>query len=195
MSGVANKALVQRLIDEVLTQHNLAVLDEIVHPDFVELDPAPGQEQGREGLKQFFAAYFDAFPDVRWTLEEQVAEGALVVSRATWQGTQRGPFLGIPPTGKAIRVAAWTIDRIEDGLLVESRNPYGLGEHAAATRCTAELRSQRTPNLPGRRASQRRARLDGAGALASAASSVTNRMTAAHIRGMFTWFRERAYHR
>ena len=43
------------------------------------------------------------------------------MSRSTWQGTHEGPFLSIPPTGKSIRVAAWTIDRIVDGQLVESR--------------------------------------------------------------------------
>ena len=121
MSVDANRALIQRLLDEVLTQHNLAALDEIVHPNFVELDPVPGQGPGREGLKQWFAMYFAAFPDVRWTLEEQVAEADKVMSRSTWQGTHQGPFLGIPPTGKSIRVAAWTIDRIVDGQLVESR--------------------------------------------------------------------------
>lgn len=120
-SAEANKALLQRFADEVLTQHNLAAVDELVHPDFVELDPVPGQGPGRQGLKEWFALYFAAFPDVRWTVEEQVAEGDKVMSRSTWRGTHQGPFLGLPPTGKRITVAAWTIDRIADGQLVESR--------------------------------------------------------------------------
>jgi predicted ester cyclase len=62
-----------------------------------------------------------SFPDVQWTLEEQIADGDRVWSRSIWQGTQRGPFLGVPSTGKNVIVAAWTIDRLTDGKIAESR--------------------------------------------------------------------------
>jgi steroid delta-isomerase-like uncharacterized protein len=76
---------------------------------------------GLAGLKAWLAMYFAAFPNVRWTLEEQIAEGDKVASRSTWQGTHQGTFLGIPPTGKDVTVAAWTMDRVVDGKIAESR--------------------------------------------------------------------------
>ena len=121
MSMEANTALLQRFADEVLTGHDLAVLDEVFHADYVEDDPPPGMGPGREGLRQWLAGWITAFPDVRWTIEEQIADDDRVWSRSTWQGTNQGSFLGIPPTGKKITVAAWTIDRFTEGKIAESR--------------------------------------------------------------------------
>ncbi len=116
-----NKAIMNRFMDEVLNKKNLAAADEIVAEDFVELDPLPGQEQGREGLKQIIATLFAAFPDLRWTVEEQIAEGDKVVSRFTWRGTHKGEFMGIPPTNSQMMVKGVVIDRVVEGKFVESR--------------------------------------------------------------------------
>jgi steroid delta-isomerase-like uncharacterized protein len=116
-----NKAIMNRLMEEVLNKKNLAAADEIVAEDFVELDPLPGQEQGREGLKQILSMFFAAFPDLRWTVEEQIAEGDKVVSRFTWRGTHKGEFLGISPTGGQVTVKGVVIDRVVEGQFVESR--------------------------------------------------------------------------
>jgi steroid delta-isomerase-like uncharacterized protein len=121
MSMEANTALLQRMFGEVLTGHNLAVLDEVFHADYVEDDPPPGMGPGLEGLREWLAGWIMAFPDARWALEEQIADKDRVWSRSTWQGTHQGPFLGIPPTGKKVTVAAWTIDRFADGKIAESR--------------------------------------------------------------------------
>ena len=121
MSTGANTAQLQRLTEEVLTRHNLAALDEIFHADYVEDEPPPGMGPGRDGLRQWLASWIAAFPDVRWTVEEQIADEDRVWSRSSWQGTHQGPFLGIPPTGKNVTVAAWTIDRFTDGKIAESR--------------------------------------------------------------------------
>jgi len=121
MSTEANTAQLQRLADEVLTRHNLAALDEIFHADYVEDETPPGMGPGREGLRQWLASWIAAFPDVRWTVEEQIADEDMVWSRSIWQGTHQGSFLGIPPTGKNVAVAAWTIDRFTDGKIAESR--------------------------------------------------------------------------
>ena len=116
-----NTAQLQRLGDEVLTGHDLAVLDEIFHADYVEHEPPPGMGPGRDGLRQWLAGWIAAFPDVRWTVEEQIADDDRVWSRSTWHGTHQGPFLGIPATGRTVTVAAWTIDRFTDGKIAESR--------------------------------------------------------------------------
>jgi predicted ester cyclase len=72
-----------------------------------------------EGYRQFAEAFYAAFPDLSHTVEEQVAEGDLVVSRFTVRGTHRGEFQGIPPTGKQFEVTAVAIDRIAGGKIVE----------------------------------------------------------------------------
>jgi predicted ester cyclase len=61
-----------------------------------------------------------AFPDLHFTIEDQIAEGDKVVNRVTARGTHLGDFRGIPPTGKQVTVAGITIDRIAGGKLVES---------------------------------------------------------------------------
>jgi predicted ester cyclase len=85
--SAANSALIRRFIDEALNQKNLAVADEIVAEDFIELDPLSGQSQGRQGLKDVLAGLFSGFPDMNWVVEEQIAEGNKVMTRFTWMGT------------------------------------------------------------------------------------------------------------
>ncbi len=80
----------------------------------------PGEEiHGREGIEQFYGALRAAFPDLRITIEDQVAEGDRVVTRWTARGTHTGAFQGIPPTGKQGRMTGIDIDRIADGKVVE----------------------------------------------------------------------------
>ena len=121
MAKEANVAKLQRLAEEVLTGHDLAVLDEIFHMDYIEHEPPPGMGPGRDGLRQWLAGFIAAFPDVRWTIEEQIADEDQVWTRSVWRGTHQGPFLGVPPTGKQVSVAAWTIDQFTDGKIAESR--------------------------------------------------------------------------
>ena len=121
MSAEAHKALTLRFVEEVINKGNLAACDELVALDFVELDPLPGQEQGREGLKQIITMLLRAFPDMVWTVAEQVAEGDKVVSRFVWRGTHRGAFFGVPPTGRQVTVPGVVIDRIAAGKMQDSR--------------------------------------------------------------------------
>jgi steroid delta-isomerase-like uncharacterized protein len=116
-----NKAVVQRFIDEVLNQGKLETADEIVAENFVELDPLPGQRQGREGLKEIVAMLRTAFPDMHWSVDETIAAGEKVVTRFTWTGTHKGDFLGIPATGRPVSVKGVVIDRIVGGKMTDSR--------------------------------------------------------------------------
>ena len=116
-----NKAVVQRFIDEVLNQGKLETADEIVAEDFVELDPLPGQRQGRGGLKEIVGMLRTAFPDMHWSIDETIAAGEKVVTRFTWTGTHNGEFLGIPATGRPVSVKGVVIDRIVGGKMTDSR--------------------------------------------------------------------------
>jgi steroid delta-isomerase-like uncharacterized protein len=116
-----NIAVLSRFVEEVINQGNLAVCDQIVRENFIELDPLPGQQQGREGLKEVIAMMRAGFPDIHWVTDEAIASGDKVVSRFTWTGTHRGPFLGIPPTGKNVAVKGVVIDRLSAGKMADSR--------------------------------------------------------------------------
>ena len=121
MTLAENKAMISSFLEEVLNQGRLERVDDLVAVDFVELDPLPGQQQGREGLKQVIGALRTAFPDIHWVIEEMIGEGEKVFSRFTWNGTHRGEFFGVPATGKQIKVKGMVVDRIVVGKMAESR--------------------------------------------------------------------------
>jgi steroid delta-isomerase-like uncharacterized protein len=120
MSLEQNKAVVTRFV-EFITTGNTAIADEVVAPDYLEHDPFPGQQPGREGLKAVILMTRAAFPDLEWVMDEMVAEGDTVASRFTWRGTHRSAFLGVPATGKQITVTGMVFDRVVEGQLVESQ--------------------------------------------------------------------------
>jgi len=121
MSEAENIRTVGRFVEEVINQGRLEAADELVEENFVELDPLPGQSQGRQGLKDVIAMMRAGFPDLHWVIDETVAADDKVVSRFTWTGTQRGDFLGIPATGKAVTVHGVVIDRLSGGKMADSR--------------------------------------------------------------------------
>jgi steroid delta-isomerase-like uncharacterized protein len=116
-----NIAILGKFVEEVINQGRYEAADELVEENFVELDPLPGQQQGREGLKDLIRMMRLAFPDIHWVVEETVASGDKVVSRFRWTGTQRGDFLGIPATGRSVNVPGVVIDRLEGGKMADSR--------------------------------------------------------------------------
>jgi steroid delta-isomerase-like uncharacterized protein len=116
-----NAMVVRQMVDRVLNGRDLAALDQFVAEDFVELDPFPGQGEGREGLRGVMAGLLATFPDMKWRVEEQVSEGDKVVTRFAWTGTHSADFAGVPASGRAVSVKGVVIDRLRDGLLVDSR--------------------------------------------------------------------------
>ncbi len=119
--SAANKEVIRAFIEEVLNQGRFERMNDLVKEDFIELDPFPGQQPGREGLKAVLMQMKSAFPDIHWVIQEMVAEGDKVVTRFTWSGTHRDTFLGIPATGKPVEVKGVVIDRLEAGKMADSR--------------------------------------------------------------------------
>jgi len=116
-----NKKFMNSFIEEVINKQNLNAANNLVSEDFTEHVPFPGQGPGREGLKFALNSMFLGFPDMKWTVDEQIAEGEKVVSRFTWTGTHKGEFMGIPPTNKRVKVWGVVIDVVRNGLFSESR--------------------------------------------------------------------------
>jgi steroid delta-isomerase-like uncharacterized protein len=108
-------------VEEVINQGRLEAADELVHEDFLELDPLPGQQQGRQGLKDVIGMLRTAFPDIHWVIEETIASGDKVVTRFKWSGTHRGDFVGVPATGRKVTVPGVVIDRLSGGRMADSR--------------------------------------------------------------------------
>jgi SnoaL-like polyketide cyclase len=96
-----NKKLYLRLAEEVLTNKNLALADDLIATDFRE---HVGDEARRVGIEGFKAARLrrnTAFPDWKVTVDDIIAEGDKVVARATGQGTHLGEYMGYSADGQA----------------------------------------------------------------------------------------------
>jgi steroid delta-isomerase-like uncharacterized protein len=125
MSTEENKAIARRWAEEVWSEGNLGRIEELVLPDYVEHDPAvPEEVRGPEGVRRYIEEFRRAFPDMRLTVEDQVAEGDRVVTRWTARGTHRGEFMGLPASGNRLEMGGMSIDRFSGGRLVESWENY-----------------------------------------------------------------------
>lgn len=115
-----NKAIARRFF-EIFERGDLDALDEVLTADMVTHDPYnPYAGEGLEGAKKAVAMYRDAFPDLRFEIEDLIAEGDRVVTRWTGTGTHEGELMGMQPTGKKASVTGMTIDRIEGGKIAEA---------------------------------------------------------------------------
>jgi steroid delta-isomerase-like uncharacterized protein len=116
-----NSAIVRRFVDEVITQGNMEIASHYVWEDVVEQVPFPGQGPGLEGLKDVLQGMRTAFPDLIFSIQEQVTEGDKVASRFEWTGRHKAPFLGVPATGRSVRVWGIVIDRLVEGRIKDTR--------------------------------------------------------------------------
>lgn len=119
MTPEQNKAVVRRWIEEFKTGGDESVSDELRSPHFVNHSAPPGAPTGPEAGKLAFRAMRAAFPDLRVTIEDMLADGDRVVTRQTFAGTHRGEWLGVPPTGRVVSWAVIDIVRLEGGRLEE----------------------------------------------------------------------------
>lgn len=114
MSIELNKTLARRIVEEMWSTGNLAVIDEVYAPS----------PDGHAGIRQMVQAFRAAFPDLVLTIERQIAEGDQVATRYTSQGTHRGELLGIPPTGEELTFSGVETHRFVDGRLVDVWNTF-----------------------------------------------------------------------
>lgn len=114
-----NKAKFQRLYDDILNQGKLEVFEELCAPNFVKHAMPPSPDFGIEGSKQSVMMLRNAFPDIRYEVEDMIEDGDKLVARWSAKGTHKGEFMGIPPTGKLVAFSGIEIIRIENGKAVE----------------------------------------------------------------------------
>ena len=118
MQVETNTTVASRWYEEVFNAGNMALIDELFAPDFVDHDPS-NPLPGLEGVRQLVSMYRGAFPDLRLTIEDEITEGDRVVTRFTGRGTHKGSLMGIPPTAKRVTITAIDILRFENGRIAE----------------------------------------------------------------------------
>jgi predicted ester cyclase len=111
--------VIRRLFEEVLTEGRLDVLDQIIAPDYRDRTPAPGLPSDRSGVRLKLVALRTAFSDLRFTVDELVAEADIAAVRWHWTGIQVGQFGTIAPTGRKVGVRSMDFYRVQDGRIVE----------------------------------------------------------------------------
>jgi steroid delta-isomerase-like uncharacterized protein len=115
-----NKAVVRRLIAELWNNGNLSVADQLFTPNYTHHDSStPDFGHGPESERKRAALYRTAFPDLRLTIEDLIAEGDTVVTRWSCHGTHKGDLNGMAPTGKQFTISGVTVARLLNGKLAE----------------------------------------------------------------------------
>ena len=111
-----NETVVKRWWEELWNRGDLGVADTIIASEFTNHDPAsPWAPPGIDGCKTLVTGYRTVFPDIHFTIEQQVAAGDSVVCHWRCSGTHRGDLMGVPPTGKTIETEGISILHLANG--------------------------------------------------------------------------------
>src|SRR4051812_40448152 len=113
-----NKKLVEQVFNEAMNKQNFSLLDKIIGPTYVNhMQP---DKKGPEGLKEILQQFLGGFPDMQIKIEHIAADGDLIATRGYWTGTNKGSFMGMPSTGKKVKVEYVDFWRAQNGMLVEN---------------------------------------------------------------------------
>ena len=122
MSFDQDKLLVQRYVEQVVNEQNLAALDELLAADYTaHMSGSPTMD--RDGIRGFFSMLHAAFP-IRSSDDDLVAEGNKVALRWSARMTHQGEFMGIAPTGKPVTANGQGFVRVRDGKIVEEHEVF-----------------------------------------------------------------------
>jgi steroid delta-isomerase-like uncharacterized protein len=114
-----NKTICNRFFEELHNRGNFDIVDEVVDPNVVSHDPFPGQAQGSTGLRDTMKIFRSAFPDLKVTLNDMIAEKDKVMTKFTVTGTHKGIFMDTPPTNNKISYEEIVILRLKEGKIIE----------------------------------------------------------------------------
>ncbi|HXR32609.1 MAG TPA: ester cyclase [Verrucomicrobiae bacterium] len=116
-----NKNIVRRLYDEVWNKRKLDLVPELISPSHALLDPLlSGSQVGPEPYRRRIQEFAASFPDLRFTLDDLIAEKEKVAAAWVFSGTHKGDFMNIPATGKKVSVEGITIHYIRNGKILDS---------------------------------------------------------------------------
>lgn len=138
-------AIHRRYNDEVLSQGELSLIDDIMTPDYVDHWPGAPDLHGPGALRQFIAGARRAFPDAAFTVEDRVVAGDRIAVRWTLRATHRDEFLGAPPTNRLVTTTGVAIHRFRGGMICESwdmMDTLGLLQQMGAIPAPAQTASR-----------------------------------------------------
>jgi steroid delta-isomerase-like uncharacterized protein len=115
------EAVVRSFFETVFNDGDLDAVERFIAPDHVNHDPtAPEVPPGPAGVRMLARHYREAFPDIRFELEEVFSDGDRVAHRWTFTGTHEGELMEIAPTGRQVRVAGIEVNRVDRGKIADS---------------------------------------------------------------------------
>ncbi len=119
--STVNKALVRKMVDEIVVRGNLERMKDFFAPNHVVHDPAnPNRDGSIEGMKSFFKMSGKVFKIKEYIVDDMIAENDFVVYRWTMKGEHIGSFRGLPPTGKTVSTTGMEMFRLANGRIVET---------------------------------------------------------------------------
>jgi len=114
-----NKSIVRQFIEQIINTGNVENIAGVISPDYVEVFNNLSYPVGIEGAIEHVKGVRKTYPDLKLTIDLQIAEGDWVATCYTMTGTHQGEWMGIAPTGKKIEVTGVNIDKVVDGKIVE----------------------------------------------------------------------------
>jgi steroid delta-isomerase-like uncharacterized protein len=119
--SVDPKALTRRFFEERNKGKAaaVAVIDETCATNMVFHNSTGRDIYGLKDFQQYYSELFSAYPDIHFTIDDMITEGNKVATRYTMTGTNKGEFMGIPPTNKKMGVWVIEIDHVARGKIVE----------------------------------------------------------------------------
>ena len=113
-----NEIVVRRFVDEVINDGDYANLHELLHPDYVYR--SPDQElRGQAALEALFTSYRLGLPDLNVSIDDMIVSVDKVVMTITLTGTHAGDLMGVPATGKPLKVHGMVLSRLENGMIID----------------------------------------------------------------------------
>ena len=114
-----NKKIIRRFFEEGMNQRNFSLMNEYIAGNYVNHD-MPGSEPGPSGFRKVIENFLNGFPDMHIRLDEVIGDGNIVATRGEWSGTHSGDFMGMPGTGKKVRVKFIDMWKLENEKAVEN---------------------------------------------------------------------------
>jgi steroid delta-isomerase-like uncharacterized protein len=113
------ETVIRRYYDELFNQGRVEIVAELLAEDYVNYSPgSPTMSRGRDGVTGVVRTMRQAFPDLKYRIEDLVVSDDAVAARTTLTGTHRGDFYGLPPTGRSFEVEQMTIEHFANGKIV-----------------------------------------------------------------------------
>jgi len=139
-----NKAIVRRFYEEVWIKRRLEIVNELISPSHALQGPNIfGSSVGPEAYKRQVSNLLEAYPDLRWTIEDTIAEKDKVVACWTFSGTHKGNYMGVPATNKKVSVSGITIHHIAGGKIIDSHTNWdalGMMQQLGAVPATGQAK-------------------------------------------------------